>query len=533
MPAPAACPPAALPDPAALLHDLLAVSLTAVNLLRPRYGPDGPELVDFSLDYLNPAAQRITGLPERPAGTATSHFPAILTNGVFAFYRRVFETGEAGRYDFNYQADGFDNYFHVAARRSGDLLVVSFTDTADHDRSPVELALRASQAAERAARAEAEAERQRFYEVLRRLPAQVATYQGPDHVYQFVNPRYQRYFPTQALLGRSIREVIPEVGEQGIFALLDGVYQTGEPYTSQEVEAWIDFSNTGHREQVFLNLFFYPLRDAQGRVDGVLDFSYDVTEQVRARRRVRELNQARQASNDELAAANRQLTRTNVDLDNFIYTASHDLKQPIANIEGLLDALGEHLPAAARQVALVPRLLALMRQDVERFQLTLHQLTDLTRLQQAHAAPAEAVDLAATVEAVRLDLAPLLAGARLSVDVAPGLRVHCAPPNLRSVVYNLLSNALKYRDPERPAAVQPCAHAAAAGAVLEVQDNGLGLDEGQQGRLFGMFQRLHDHVEGSGIGLCMVKRILENAGGTIAVRSQAGVGSTFTVTFPA
>jgi hypothetical protein len=86
--------------PTALLHDLLAVSLAAVDLLRPLYGSDGTELVDFIVAYVNPAAQRLTGLPERPNVTIRSRFPALFTNGVFDFYRRVFETGEAGRYDF-------------------------------------------------------------------------------------------------------------------------------------------------------------------------------------------------------------------------------------------------------------------------------------------------------------------------------------------------------------------------------------------------------------------------------------------------
>jgi len=69
--------------------------------------------------------------------------------------------------------------------------------------------------------------------------------------------------------------------------------------------------------------------------------------------------------------------------------------------------------------------------------------------------------------------------------------------------------------------------------VLEVQDNGLGLSAAQQGKLFGMFRRLHDHVPGSGVGLYMVKRIVENAGGVVAVQSEEGVGSTFIVTLPA
>jgi signal transduction histidine kinase len=68
--------------------------------------------------------------------------------------------------------------------------------------------------------------------------------------------------------------------------------------------------------------------------------------------------------------------------------------------------------------------------------------------------------------------------------------------------------------------------------VLEVQDNGLGLTKSQQGQLFGLFQRLHDHVAGTGIGLYMVKRLVENAGGTIAVQSQIGEGTTFTISLP-
>ncbi len=67
--------------------------------------------------------------------------------------------------------------------------------------------------------------------------------------------------------------------------------------------------------------------------------------------------------------------------------------------------------------------------------------------------------------------------------------------------------------------------------VLEVQDNGLGLDPASEQKLFGMFQRFHDHVEGSGIGLYMVKKMVENAGGRIAVRSELGVGTTFLVYF--
>jgi PAS domain-containing protein len=151
--------------------------------------------------------------------------------------------------------------------------------------------LRESQASEQVARAEAEQQRHRFHEVLLQLPAYVAAYHGPDHVYQFVNPPYQSLFPHRTFLGRPFREGIPEAEGLGVVALFDQVYQTGEPFYTREMEGWFDFKGNGEPEQVFLNLSLHPLRNAQGQVDGVLDFSYNVTEQVRARRQLEQLNQ--------------------------------------------------------------------------------------------------------------------------------------------------------------------------------------------------------------------------------------------------
>ena len=122
---------------------------------------------------------------------------------------------------------------------------------------------------------------------------------------------------------------------------------------------------------------------------------------------------------------------------------------------------------------------------------------------------------------------------QLTVDVAPDLRVRWTPKDLRSIVYNLLSNAVKYRDSGRRCAVQVRAAHENGGVTLEVQDNGLGLTNQQQSQLFGIFRRLHTHVDGTGVGLYMVKRMVENGGGTITLQSQAGVGTTFRVTFPA
>ena len=933
-------------NPLEVFFDLVP---TGAALYTPVYDAGG-ELVDFLFARLNPAGQRLLGLPAQPPRSFCEYYPASVPTGIFAQYCTAYLTGQPTTYDVPYAGDGLDTFFRLVAQRSGELLVVNFTDMADLPRSQVEQSLRDSRAREQAARAEAEAQRQRFYDVLMQLPASVATTRGPSHVYELVNPRCQQLFQQRHLRGLPVREALPELAGQGIVEQLDHVYATGETYYASAQELWVDVTDTGRPQRRYYNVLFQPLRDAQGQVDGLLNFTYDVTEHVEARTQLQALNQelearvqartrqltehqgllrqilgqvpaaiatlsglahqfsffndayqtlaagrtvlghavadlfaeveeqglvalldqvyatgqpfigtetammlyhqptgqaetryldfiyqplldseqhtqgilvfsvdvtekvrarkqadtlqaamlavaqrqaqqrqeffqileqapvatmllrapdhrleyvnpayaqffgdevplgrplaeanlnamppglialldrvyqtgetvvghelalelpgdhpprpryftfryqayreaahlvgvivfasevtaqvrarqqaeagerrlqlltdalpvliayidptytyrfvnqayqawfhkapaeivghtarelvgeaayahteanlnralagepvewqatmpyrtdfirhvrgsfvpdvqdgqvlgfyslvsdvselveARHAAEasvrqalalaEELGQTNQQLTRTNIDLDNFIYTASHDLRAPITNIEGLVLLLQEQLPAEVRKAGLVPQVLGMMQRSVERFQLTITQLTDIARLQQAHDLPAELVAVAEVVEAVYLDLEPQLtrAATQLTVEVAADLRVSFAPKNLRSVVYNLLSNAVKYQHPARRPVILLRAERQEQAIALTVQDNGLGLDERQQSKLFGLFRRLHDHVEGTGVGLYMVKRMVENAGGTITVQSQLDVGTTFTVVLPA
>ncbi|OGX82695.1 ATP-binding protein [Hymenobacter coccineus] len=272
-----------------------------------------------------------------------------------------------------------------------------------------------------------------------------------------------------------------------------------------------------------------PSRDEAGRIREWIGTFTDIHEQKLALERVAQ-------AQAQLRANNEQLTRVNEDLDNFVYTASHDLKGPITNIEGLLQALLAELPPASRDAAQVPAILDMMQDSVDRFRRTIEHLTAVIEVQKAEPQAPAPADVLAVIADVRLDLAPELraAGGRLEVDTDDCQPLPFAEKNLRSVVYNLLSNAIKYRAPGRPLRVRLSCHAVGREVVLAVQDNGLGLDlAADDPRLFAMFQRLHDHVEGSGIGLYMVKKLVENAGGRIAVQSQLGVGSTFTVHFRA
>ncbi|WPP50615.1 sensor histidine kinase [Catalinimonas niigatensis] len=106
-----------------------------------------------------------------------------------------------------------------------------------------------------------------------------------------------------------------------------------------------------------------------------------------------------------------------------------------------------------------------------------------------------------------------------------------AKASLRSIMYNLLSNAIKYRSPERLPVINISTFKEEEHTVLRIQDNGLGLTQKQEAKLFTMFKRFHRHVEGTGIGLYIVKRTIENYGGKIQVRSKLDEGTEFKLYF--
>ncbi|UOE33685.1 PAS domain-containing protein [Hymenobacter monticola] len=306
---PASALPETAPAPADLLRAVFDVSLSPLNLLRPLYANGGGEIADFGIDYLNPAAQRLTGLAGQPGGTLHTHFPNARANGLFAFYCRVFETNTPDQLALHYLADQQDTVLQVAAQRHGGQLVASFMDAATGPRTAVETALRESRAREQAARAEAEAERNRLQQVLERMSANVALLSGPEHRYSYVNPEYLRLFPGRPVLGRTLREVIPELEGQGFYELFDRVYETGEPYYQAESEAWADYAGTGQPQRRYYRTSFEPLRNAEGRVTEVLNFAVDVTAQVEARQEVERLSREAEAARADAERQRGELLR--------------------------------------------------------------------------------------------------------------------------------------------------------------------------------------------------------------------------------
>ena len=627
----------------------------------------------FEVETANATALAIWGRPleavrDRPVFEA---LPEAATPEVVAIFERVFATGTPhtayeqptvirrhGRPEQVYWNVVFEPQHDPDGRINGIYTIGTDVTAQVRARQQVEQLNQELEARVQERTREAERQRRQWEQLFLRVPAAICIFDGPDWVYEFVNPGYQAMFPGRELLGKRLVDALPEVADQPLMDILHRVYDTGETFEGREVLVPLARYEGGPVEDIYFDLTYLARYDEQGRIDGFVTYAHDVTAQVQARERreayaaevqesearfrtladaapniVWDLNpdgslryvnkfcleflgislaqfvgpdwmsyllpedvarteqvlgqaiatrtlfamEHRMRRHDgqyrwllmqggpsyypngelygyvgsaiditELKQANEQLRRTNVDLDNFIYTASHDLRAPISNIEGLLYLLQEALPPPVAQDAEVGPTLTRMFESVERFKRTIDHLTEVSKLQKEHAPEAAAVNLAAVVEDVRQDLLPLLqaTGAKLVVDVPALPAIQFPEKNLRSIVYNLLSNAVKYHSPDRPPRVDVRAHVRPGHTVLEVHDNGLGIAAHQLPKLFGMFQRFHDHVPGTGIGLYMVKRMVENAGGRIEVHSQLGAGTTFfvflphtlaagTVTFPA
>ncbi len=234
--------------------------------------------------------------------------------------------------------------------------------------------------------------------------------------------------------------------------------------------------------------------------------------------------------NLELEAKNMELKKINSDLDNFVYAASHDLKGPMANLEGLINLLSRKVKGKIPEDD--SQLFSLINHSISKFNRTLKDLTEITKVQKGLEEERETVAFSQVVADIRSDLSKIISesGAAITEQyTAPD--VLYAPKNVRSILYNLLTNGIKYASPERLPCIEIKTHWEENEVVLSVSDNGLGISTEQLPKLFGMFKRLHTHVEGSGIGLYIVKRIVENNGGRIEVRSELARGTVFIIRF--
>jgi PAS domain S-box-containing protein len=272
-------------------------------------------------------------------------------------------------------------------------------------------------------------------------------------------------------------------------------------------------------------------RDHQGKILGTVGVTRDIHEMKMAQ-------EALHKSEEKLRLVAAQLERSNRELVDFAYVASHDLQEPLRKITVFGERLKEqNANLAPESVDCLNR----MQKAAGRMQVLINDLLTFSRVT-TKAQPFSGVNLAETVGGVLEDLEGRIEQVKGRVEVRALPVIDAEPLQMRQLLQNLIGNALKFRRPEVPPVVKVEAEVIPDPdspekklCRLTVNDNGIGFDEKFLDRIFDAFQRLHtrNEYEGTGMGLAIVRKIVLYHGGDITAKSKPGEGSTFILTLPA
>jgi light-regulated signal transduction histidine kinase (bacteriophytochrome) len=258
-------------------------------------------------------------------------------------------------------------------------------------------------------------------------------------------------------------------------------------------------------------------RDERGRPRAILEINNDITQ--------------RQSAERELAERAQELARSNAELEQLAYVASHDLQEPLRMVASFTQLLARRY--RGRLDAKADDFIGFAVDGANRMQVMIDDLLEYSRVGRRGKplvpTPLDAV-LADVLAGLHAGIAE--AGATVTGDPLPSVAADAV--QFGRLLQNLIGNALKFRGAEPPR-IHVAAERAGPEWILSVRDNGIGIDPRDFERIFVMFQRLHgrERYPGTGIGLALCKKIVERHGGRIWVESEPGRGACFRFTVPA
>jgi PAS domain S-box-containing protein len=465
----------------------------------------GGRIADFRWQYVNPkAAQILRGDRADFEGRRLLELlPGNKTNSeLYARYVQVVETGRPHDIELAYDADGIQGWFRNMAVKLGDGVAVSFADITDRKRYEQQLSYQAF--------------------LLENVSDAVFAFDKDLHITLWNGGAEALYGWTAAeAIGRPAGEV---------------VRTAASPEEAQAKVAAVDAGQQRHFEAVhhnrrgdliYIDSTATAIHDDTGETIGFVVINRDMTARKRYEKDLELLNASLEQRVRERTA---ELERSNRELDQFAYVASHDLKAPLRAIALLAEWIAEDAAGALPPASLAH--LAKLTGRVRRMDKLLDDLLDYSRAGRLRDEP-ELVDIHQLLQNMG-ELLNLPRGFTLSVPTPlPSLYTERVP--LETVFRNLLHNACKHH----PRPEQCCVTVTAAEQegfwLFAVVDNGRGIAPEYHERIFKLFQTLQprDQVEGSGMGLSVVKKTVESRGGTVWVESQEGAGAAFFFTWPA
>ncbi len=391
-----------------------------------------------------------------------------------------------------------------------------------------------------AQKALAESERN-FRTMILLAPVAMCLMRGPQHVIEIANDSMIALWGKEksSVMGKPYFEALADTRGQGLEEMLSNVYHTGNRFVAQESP--LRFERHGRNEVAYLHFVCEPYRDGDGNITGVLGIAIEVTDQVLARRQIEEIVRER---TKELADANQRLQSSNAELEQFAYIASHDLQEPLRKINMFAGLLGNALENPGEKVQ---RHLTNIGISVQRMTNLIHDILSYSQLSRKHEV-FRPTNLSEIFHETMADFDLIVEEKKGSVTADDLPVIEAIPLQMVQLFHNLISNALKYSRPdiaphigiaseeltEDERAELGLPQLAHPYCKLVFSDNGIGFSPEYESKIFHIFHRLHGkgQYEGTGIGLAMCKKIVENHHGLIYARGQEGHGATFTVVLP-
>lgn len=333
---------------------------------------------------------------------------------------------------------------------------------------------------------------------------------------QFVNNRYCEIvgYSREELIGSEVSSLLFDEDQQRV--IREKIQRRREGAGDQyEIQL-----RRKSKELIWTLVSGTPIQDENGKVIGSLGIVTDITN--------------RKQADDILQKYTAELERSNRELQNFAYVASHDLQEPLRKIQTFGDRLKHKYHHKFDKQG--QDYLTRMQNAAIRMQTLIQDLLAFSRVA-TKAQPFTVVSLNEVIHGVLSDLETLIEKASGQVEVGELPTIEADRTQMRQLFQNLIGNALKFhRDDQAPLVTVRSQPLSQPGQLCQivVEDNGIGFDEKYLDRIFNVFQRLHGHsaYEGSGVGLAICRKIVERHGGNITAKSVVGQGATFIVTLP-
>lgn len=368
---------------------------------------------------------------------------------------------------------------------------------------------------------------QQFRTLAENTPDTIARFDS-DGRYLYVNRAIEELQgqPAQTYVGTRVGEVTRQQGwlveSESAGAFREAVLKVFAQGVRQDIEVPVA-SRSGPRIHSFR---IVPERNPDGVITSVLTISRDITEIRAAEAALKQINATLEA---RVAARTLELQEANRELEKFAYTVSHDLRTPLRAIDGFVHLIMENERSRLSEEG--RSMLDRISSAGIRLGKLIDDILEYSRASQRQLAVLP-VNMTALVQETVAAIRPQYPRSVVSVAQLPEARGD--PTMLRQVLENLIGNAFKFSSRASEAHVEIGAHDDDGKTVYYVADNGIGFDTRYSDKLFGVFERLHAQLDypGTGVGLAIVKRLIERQGGRVWAESEPSAGSTFYFTLP-